>query len=105
MFNSDRKDLIVEERLVSDDRSLEIAVVNGEAHRFEGWECEIKGVLCWFKKMSVVWEAREKGRRDVDVLKGLKKVGNCHCGVETVCTRDTLQDGGVCTGPLEFGES
>lgn len=59
------------------------------------WECEIKGVLCWFKKISVEWEASEKGRGDVDVLRGLKKVGNCHCGVETVRWRHAAGRWGV----------
>lgn len=65
------------------------------------WECGIKGVLRWFIKISV---ASEKGRGDVDGLRGLKEVGNCHCGVETVHWRPLL-GGGMCTGPLEFGES
>lgn len=34
MSSSDRRDLIVEKRLVSDRR--EISIINGEAHRLEG---------------------------------------------------------------------
>lgn len=68
MSNSDRKDLIVEKRLVSDRR--EISIINEEEEK-EGrhtgvkvWEGKIKGVLCWYKKKVFLLSGRPVRRAE-----------------------------------------
>lgn len=74
-------------------------------------EGNIKGVLCWLKEVffSVEWEASEKGRGDVGVLRGLRPVGNSlwsgDCALGTRCWNGRCVEGHVnVVNPSECSE-